>query len=392
MKNLAPRFPSRRRRLYPHPALMLAAALTVSCSTAPPRQSALISRTGNIEMPTVELRLRVYGYMEAFAGDVEKAADLVLAATSDPEIEGRALRWKINILSSVQVAAFALDPLIGLFDVWVLTVQMREFFETGAGRDVFGEHQSIALETSRDLERKIHELVTSISVSGDISAPQRDVEAYAAAHPVTDMHFVRETVTTEFADVLAQERTGGLAVLADLSTQVGDLSERMKFYAASLPSQFRWQAELLLLELMEEGAVEDLLGDIAGIDASALRLADFADSLPDLVDVQMAAAIAALSDEVAASLHEVDRQRLETLEALTAERIAVMEQVGNELIAMMDQVAAIADSTLRRAPVVADEVVDHAFRRAIVLLGLIFVGGLIFAFLLRLMWRLPSAT
>jgi hypothetical protein len=57
----------------------------------------------------------------------------------------------------------------------------------------------------------------------------------------------------------------------------------------------------------------------------------------------------------------------------------------------MQELAAIADSTLRRAPLAADEVVAYAFRRALVLLALIFVGGLVFALLLRLIWRRPHA-
>ncbi|UCG75813.1 MAG: hypothetical protein JSV95_00310 [Gemmatimonadota bacterium] len=367
-------------------ALALAGLLTAACSTTPPPQSALIKRTGDIQMSTVELKLRVYGYAEEFSGDVEEAADRIIAATDDPRIVRQALRWKINILSATQVAAFALDPLIGLLDMWVLAVQMRDFFQAGSGRAVFAEHQSIAVETARDLERRINELAASISVSGEISDWQRDVEEYAAARPLTGMHFVRETATREFAEFLRDE-TGGLSVLGDLSIQVGDLSERLKYYAATLPAQIRWQSELLLLDVTEDGAVEDFLNDVASVNASAERLAILGDSIPTLVDEQAKAAIAALSDNLAASLREVDRQRLATLVELSRERIAVMEQLSAERIAVMEQLAAILDSALVQAPSSAEQVVDHAFRRALLLLALMFGGGLVFAYLLRLIWR-----
>ena len=127
MKSLACRFASRSRPTSPHSAplliAILAAALTAACATAPPQQSVLISSAPNIEMPTNELRLRVYGFAEAFAGDVEKAADRILNATDDHQIVRQALRWKINILSATQVAAFALDPQIGLYDMWSLAVE-----------------------------------------------------------------------------------------------------------------------------------------------------------------------------------------------------------------------------------------------------------------------------
>jgi hypothetical protein len=394
MKSLTCRFASSGRPTGPHPALPLIAILatalaTAACSTAPPPQSALIRSAPNIEMPTNELRLKVYGYTEKFVGDVEEAADRILKATDDPEIERQALRWKINILTAAQVAAFALDPLIGLYDMWALAVQMRQFFETGAGREVFGEHQPIAIETSRELERRAHELARSISVSGDVSEPRQDVEEYAAAHPVTGMHFVRETATKEFADLLAQDRSGGLAVLGDLATQFGDLSERLKYYAASLPHQFRWQSQLLLLDILEEQAIDEFLGDVESIDVSARRLADFADTLPAVIDEQASEAIRVIGEEAAIGLRDVDRQRIETLEWLTEERIVVIEDLVRERIAVMEDLAAITDSAMRRTTLVLDDAVDRAFYRALQLLGLVFVGGLLFVFLVRLIWKRP---
>ncbi|MCK5411323.1 MAG: hypothetical protein KAJ67_04465 [Gemmatimonadetes bacterium] len=390
MKNLAPRFPSRRRRLYPHPALLLAAALAAaSCSTAPPRQTAFMSGTENVDLTSMEVRIHAYGYAERFSARVETAADEILAVTEDADVARNALLWKMNALPAMHLAVFQPDPLIGFLDAWTLTVQMGDFFTTGAGRDAFGPLQSIAVEASEALERAVGEVIASVTVSGDAPWGERTVRAWADSHPITSMEFLRETTASEFADVLGQDQAGGMAVLGSLAMQATDLSERLKYYAAAMPKQIRWQSKLVLLELLDEADVEEFLGNVGSIDRSAFRLAEFADTVPALVGDQAAFAVDALSDELLALLREVSRQRLETLEALTAERIAVMEQVGNELIAMMDQVAAIADSTLRRAPVAAAEVVDYAFRRALVLLALIFVGGLIFAFLLRLIWRRP---
>jgi hypothetical protein len=348
-----------------------------------------MSSIENVDITSTEARLHAYGYAERFSADVERAADEILAGTEDADVARNALLWKMNALPAMHVAVFQSDPLIGFLDAWTLTVQMRDFFTTGAGRDAFGPLQSIAVEVSEVLERRVGEVVASVTVSGDAPEGERIVLAWADSHPITSMEFLRETTADQFADVLGQNQAGGLAVLGNLAMQATDMSERLKYYAAAMPKQIRWQSELVLWELLHEADVEEFLGNVGSIDRSAFRLAEFADTVPALVGDQAAFAVDALSDELLALLREVSRQRLETLEALTAERIAVMEQVGNELIAMMDQVAAIADSTLRRAPVAAAEVVDYAFRRALVLLALIFVGGLIFAFLLRLIWRRP---
>ncbi len=379
-------YPSPRppRRAAP---LVLLVALCAACSTTPPPQTALIA-SSDVDMSTVELRLRVYGFAEEFANGIVRAADQILESTQDAAVSRTAVRWKINTVATTQLTAFGLDPLAAFYDMWALAIQMRQFFEIGAGQEAFGPDQGIALETTRGLERRAYEFAASLSSTGQVrDTIRRDVEAYAAANPLTDVNFVRETATHEFAGELAADRTSGLAVLGDLSVQVGDLSERMKYYAASLPEQFRWQSELLFLDIISDYQIGQFLDDVTVVGEAAERLAVLADSLPALVDAQAAAAIRAMSLEVAASLREVDRQRLETLDALTAERLAVMERLTAERLAVMEELAAITAGTVGQVPSAFDEVVDYAFKRALVLLALIFVGGLVFAFLLRLMWN-----
>ncbi|MEE9470286.1 MAG: hypothetical protein V3W32_01100, partial [Gemmatimonadota bacterium] len=301
MKNLAPRFPSRRRRLYPHPALLLAAALAAaSCSTAPPRQTAFMSGTENVDLTSMEVRIHAYGYAERFSARVENAADEILAVTEDADVARNALLWKMNALPAMHLAVFQPDPLIGFLDAWTLTVQMGDFFTTGAGRDAFGPLQSIAVEASEALERAVGEVIASVTVSGDAPWAERTVRAWADSHPITSMEFLRETTASEFADVLGQDQAGGMAVLGSLAMQATDLSERLKYYAAAMPKQIRWQSELVVLELLDQPDVEEFLGNVESIDRSALRLADFGDTVPALVGDQAAFAIDALSAELLA--------------------------------------------------------------------------------------------
>jgi hypothetical protein len=383
------RLPKRLLRSY---AVVFVLSAVAACSTSPPAQTTLMSTAPNIEMSTVELRLRVYGFAEEFVNGIVRAADRILESTEDVGISRNALRWKINAMITAQLTAFSLDPLAAFYDMWALAIQMRQFIESGAGKDAFGHHQPIALETVRGLEDRAYEFAASISMTGEVpDSIRREVEAYAAAHPLTDMSLVRGTATDEFASELAGDRTSGLAALGDLNVQVGDLTERMKYYAASLPAQFRWQSELLFLDIISDDQINEFLDDVETVGEAAERLAVLADSVPALVDAQARAAIGAMSIEVASSLREVDRQRLETLDALTAERIAVMEGLTAERLAVMEQLAAMTDGTVGRVPVAFEGVVDYAFRRSLVLLVLIFAGGLVFAFLLRLIWKRPAA-
>ena len=100
------RSPKQRRSVV---AVALLIALSTACSTTPPPQTALIAASA-IEMFTVELRLRVYGFAEEFVNGIIRAADEILESTDDATVARNALRWKINTLVTAQMTAFGLDP------------------------------------------------------------------------------------------------------------------------------------------------------------------------------------------------------------------------------------------------------------------------------------------
>jgi hypothetical protein len=164
-----------------------------------------MSSVENVDLTSTELRLHVYGYAERFSADVERAADEILAGTEDAHVTRNALLWKMNALPAMHVAVFQSDPLMGFLDAWTLTVQMRHFFTTGAGRNAFGPLQSIAVEASEALERAVGEVVASVTVSGDAPEGEQIVRAWEDSHPITSMEFLRETTASQ---VLRTRRAG----------------------------------------------------------------------------------------------------------------------------------------------------------------------------------------
>ena len=133
---------------------LLAGTVLVSCTSGPPKSR----RSSLIKDPIVsnrEIRLRLYDFVKRFGGEVAEASFEIERETTDPVIRRRALMWKMNAIPVCHQIAFGDDSLTAFADVWAFTIQMRDFFEEGKGKEGFGPYQSRVLEVSRTLVAEI---------------------------------------------------------------------------------------------------------------------------------------------------------------------------------------------------------------------------------------------
>ncbi|HHQ48000.1 MAG TPA: hypothetical protein ENK19_03855, partial [Acidobacteria bacterium] len=107
-------------------------------------------------MTTAQLDVHMADFVLYFVDSVERAADRITRLSpGNAAVHEAALRWKIYTVPAVFSAAFHDDPLASYLDLRIFTLQMDRFFTTGAGRDLFGERQQIAIDTCKDLEHHI---------------------------------------------------------------------------------------------------------------------------------------------------------------------------------------------------------------------------------------------
>jgi hypothetical protein len=149
------------------PLLFLPAV--VACSTAPPRQTGLQQSFGT-DVSSQELRLRATEYAAVFAQVVELSADSILGLAQQREVARNALVWKSYAVPAIYRSTTLPDPLAAWLDSRVLTLQMLEYFETGAGRDQFGELQAIAVEAARRLTEEFRREPNKAAMSVYLSA------------------------------------------------------------------------------------------------------------------------------------------------------------------------------------------------------------------------------
>ena len=116
------------------------------------------------------------------------------AAETDPSIREAAVRWKINSIPAMQAAVFQLDPLAALADAWGLCAQMERFFATGAGKDLFGDSQRIAVQDSLTLSEEAAALARSVVGVDGVKDVRPKLEAWLDENPIHDLSFWRRSV------------------------------------------------------------------------------------------------------------------------------------------------------------------------------------------------------
>ncbi|WP_246356653.1 chemotaxis protein [Pyxidicoccus fallax] len=361
-------------------------ALLSACATVSPPTSALGERVGRSDLDVSALRIRVRDLARRFSGLLEAAADDIAAKAGTPEMSRRMLAFKADAVPAMQGALYQPDPVAALVEAWALLAQLQA---TLPNRAVSASPELLA-EAQRslaDMESQVEALWREVTGKEDVSAARERVHAWAAEHPLTGPLVARESTVPLLASVTAASGGGLLKRAAGLLEDTRDITARVDLYAASLPRQARWQAELVAADAMNAPALQSALAELARTVDILDRVAGVAANTPALVARERAAVLEALGRE---------RQSLQDF--ISGERQAVMAGVGQERAAVVDALRAERVATLQQVDGLARGWVDHAFDRAghlvdrvflwlLGLLGLGLVGGLILVVLLARAWR-----
>jgi hypothetical protein len=368
-------------------ALAFAIAMAACAPKAAHRQTDVMRKTEEVSagVTAAVLRARVDDLAERLAGRVEGTADRIRAEASDPSVRRRALTTKIDAMPAIFSAAYRADPLEALVDVWALAFQMRAYVEEGPGREGFGEQQPLIRELTREVLADADAVAQSVTAGPDAFAKARaGVEDWARRNPIERNFTTRASIAARMAE-RRSERDAFLAVGA-VSETIESLSHRLNTYAAQLPKQARWQAEMLVGDIEHERAVAGLLDDVHAIGATARNANALLGDVPGLLGAEDSAFRRLVAAERRAVLADVNSQRLETLEYATAERAALLAAVREERMALaaalhqerietLVEVDAIKTRAVESAIVGLRDLVDYALVRVAALVLLLMASG-----------------
>ncbi|MFP2959312.1 chemotaxis protein [Myxococcus sp. 1LA] len=244
------------------------------------------------------------------------------------------------------------DPVAGLVDAWALLAQLQDALPGRAAHAPPAQVRRARHELEA-MEAEVMALWKDLSGHEDISQVRALIHQWAAAHPLTGPLTARESTASLLATVSTRSGVSPLGAAAVLLEDARDLTTRMDLYAASLPRQARWQAELAA-------------SDAADLPALGAALAELKRAV-DLLDhfaVLAAGAPALVSRERAAVLSGLGQERLALQAFVSAERQALMADVDRERAAVMEAVRAERVAALQQLDGLARGWVDHVFDRA----------------------------
>lgn len=340
-------------------------------------------------LTTRQTRLLLNDYVRRFSDEVARAADGIQSRTADEGVIRGLLTWKLGVIPAAYRAGTLEEAQAAFGDLWLLAVQMEDFFEAAPPRDPFGAERATVQACARHLREEIEAIARELTVTGETFERGRArIHELAAATPVTELGFSRRSLVPEFLASRAGEKAAFFQAVENLGDNLAAMQEMMVAYAAQLPAMVRWQAELMLLDLPRNQRIGRTLADFDGMDESLKRLAAASDHAMALFTTQSGELLGHVKSEREAVFASVEELRRTTLEALDAQRAATFAAIATERQATLDaltreRLAASADveSLTRKATESAAaqtrELIDHLFVRALELIGAATLGALV---------------
>lgn len=304
--------------------------------------SSLYPGSGDVTLE--ELRGNLLDFSSSFGVLVTEAADNISLQTSTPRIRRLTLLWKIRMPPLAQEASSDPNPRTGYVEMLTVTVAQRQYFETGAGKDLFGEHQAVALAAASEIEAAALRLGQSFLPEAKLEELHTEVGQLAKEHPIRG-EFLRESIQVglakaesggAFNDIISIPMApfraiAGVESGAQAIHEFNATASQFTEIIDQLPQRLRWQMELLSYDLQEQGGVlEQSQKSLDVMAQSSHRLSLAAEHLPE--DVHEA--IENVSTQLEA--------RSATLKALLAEYRAAIAETGTTATNLNPLIEALA--------------------------------------------------
>jgi len=312
-------------------------ALTVGCQriTYESRLMKKQAAAGERQQKTAaEVKTYINELLGLLPGTIEQAADRIIAEAVDAPIKRHALLWKINGIPTALRAMFHPDPGVAIIDTWAFGMQMSDYFDRGPGSADLGQWRYIALDASRRIESSVARMIADGLPEGRMMQIREQIYTWVLDHPIERDFTHRPSTVLELAAIIGDQAMDTLQTIGSLAVGIEDLTEQLTTTINFLTKQARWQAELIMIDMVDSSDVQAGLATAKALADSMNRVAASAEHLPDWLTRERAALSRALRQERNAVLTAIDAQRKETLDFLGQERMATIDELRLERLAI----------------------------------------------------------
>lgn len=318
-----------------------------------------------------------------FERSIAESADSIMKLSSDPSIDQEALIWKMNAIPIANNSIYNNDPFLGYIDMAVFTYQMKLYFEEGAGKGLFGDHQEIALRTVDSLWEDLLEIGRNLVPDNDISEGTRLVIEFAENHPLNSQYFVRQSTVPLMTKIQTVEKVTFKGLAEDMSQNLDQMRSQIGSYMEVLPKQVRWESEYLINKTMTDSEINSRFDSITGLLERSVMVIE---SSPELIDTQREAAFQDIRGERIAVINALRLEREIILEEIKKERAIVLDELSKQLTlqreATFRDLSALTNQSIKNSFDSMENIIDKVFWRTVImisiLLVLIFIGFVVY--------------
>jgi len=321
-----------------------AVLLSAGCSTAPPQKTALMEAMEVQDITKRELQTLMYRYAEHYAGQIELASEEIYEQATDAEIRKNAILWNSHCAAEMMKNCFNNEPMVAMLSAWVFAAQVRDYYENGYGRDIFGPFQSIAIETSQGLEDDLYKIIQVVLPESQVEMLIPKLEEYIEEQPIRNQRFVSQFFSENVVKAMGAEVASGLSAAGSMNEQLVALTDRANILTAHLPRQVFWQTASVLwqseqmIAQMRDSTLAAIRQEAAGsLDPVFTFLDQQRQYTTEDIAQERAAILEALADERTAVLSYLSQERLEVIQAIMDARGATMSEMDAMTLEALQQ-------------------------------------------------------
>ncbi|MBT8379026.1 MAG: hypothetical protein KJN64_07340 [Ignavibacteria bacterium] len=330
-----------------------------------------------VKMTSTELRIRLNEFGKYFAGTIEETADEIIKGTDNVEVKRNALEWKINVIPQALASLVIMDPVAAGTDFYALCLQMDHFFRLGNGKNLFEEQQQLALNATEDILNEFRKVADDFRDYKDRDEIERFLAVWVIQNPIKNLKFNRKSTLDLMAQALGSEEYGLGSTVGSMAEGIHDLRRQVTIYTDFLPKHVKWQLEYELYNLMGDSTFENTFNNIDRVVYSTERITKVLEESPELLKELQKSTMAEVNKQLLITLSTLANERAIVLDAITAERVAIMQDIYQQRIETLDRIDTLAQSTINQSTLFAGDVIDKIFWRLLIVLGIVFIGGII---------------
>ncbi len=333
---------------------MTAFALCAVGCNGPQRQNGVVQSVP--ESARDDLRMEMQQFLDFTQANVDRAAMEIGRKSISKDHRRAAVLWRTTVVARADSVARNEDAREGLLDVWAFCQRTVNYFESGDGRSIFGEHQPIALASAKQVLAAAEHLAVRFVPEDLYPKAKEQVIAFALENPLTGSFSqqLNEQLSDNAASESIVERIVGIpfAPLTALKgvgqapgsvRDVGHAVDRFTEAVTSLPGDARWELQLLAMNLEELPSIVESVASMKRISQGVSQGMQALDDLPRKLREESEVLLARADDsqlEIRTTLGETQRT-IEKFREMTSEADRTIASVQDASVALENAANAI---------------------------------------------------